>query len=223
MADLSLSAKFLGAFSGSNKGTFEPQRQNAGYLFIEDIGKRYPTGQPTQDDYDDKVTNILALSIDTLRLPTMSTEPIPVGYFNEFVSFSGKSMFDDMDLVVKDFVDIPTAKVLDHWFARVYNPKIGAVGMAYTFKKDAYAVMYATDGSNMRWYKLEGTWISRITRGDIDHNTSDYVRITVTLTVDRVIPSFVEQKDRNLLKSNGAKLPGGNTPVDLSTAIAGLG
>lgn len=218
MPELTLSGSFLGRYESLGK-TWEPQRQNAGYLFVPDISK-FALGAGVAN-YDIDSARVLGLSIDTLRLPSMATEPIPVGYFNEFVSFSGKAVFDEIDLVVKDFVDVPTAKILDHWFARVYNPKIGAVGMAYTFKKDVYAVMYATDGSTMRWYKMEGAWISRIARGDIDQNTSDYIRITATLTIDRVIPSYIEQTSRNLLK-DGSKLPGGSSPVNLSVAIADL-
>lgn len=217
---IQLSAKFLGfQESKTSKRTYEPQRQNAGYLLIPDMYKIDPQGfTPQLYERNPQVAQeVLALSIESLRLPMYGTETIQMGYFNEYVSISGKSVIDDVDLVVKDFVDIPTVRILEYWFLRVYNPAIGAVGKAYQFKKKAFAIIYATDGSGVRWYTLEGCFITRFARGDIDQNASDIVRVTTTLSVDRVIPNIIN----NPINAGGLQsLPGGITPVEL--AVAGL-
>lgn len=184
---------------------FEPQRQNNGILFIPNIGL-----MPTD-------TTIIALAIDTLRLPSYGTEDIQVGYFNEFVSFAGKAVFDDVDLTIKDFVDAGAMRLLDEWFNEIYNPAEGSVGIAAWIKKDMYAVMYSTTGRAARWYKMMGCFPSHIARGDIDQNTSDYVRVTVTFSVDRVVPQFMLN---NMNKAGAAfALPGGITPVNLKPVV----
>lgn len=216
---IQLSGRFLGyQESKTSKRTYEPQRQNAGYLLLPDIYKIQDGFTPQFYELNSQtVQEVLALSIESLRLPMYGTETIQMGYFNEFVAVAGKSVIDDVDLVVKDFVDIPTVRLLEYWFLRVYNPAIGAMGKAYQFKKNAHAVLYATDGSDMRWYTLEGCFISRFARGDIDQNASDVVRVTATLSVDRIIPNVIN----NPVNAGGLQtLPGGNAPVEL--AILGL-
>jgi len=187
---------------------FEPQRQNSGFLYV-----------PLIDGIVINDPKVLALAIDTLRLPSYGTEDIQVGYFNEFVSFAGKSVFDDIDMTIKDFVDGDGMLAIDKWFNQVYSPGNGEMEMAYTIKKDAYAVIYDTAGENMRYYLLKGCFPSHIARGDLDQNTSDYVRITVTFSVDRVVPWFMEGK----LGSGAAKyLPGGTSPLNLTDAVSKL-
>jgi hypothetical protein len=190
MQNITLSGKFLG---GSGDKSFEPQRSNSGVIYIPYTGKG-TEGDDKVNGMD--VTEFLALATESFRLPAVSTETIQVGWFNENVNIAGKQIVDDVDFVIKDFVDIPVAEYLERWFAQVYNASNGAVGMAKDFKKDVFMILYAQDGNPeyTRWYKLEGCFINRIARGDIDQNNSDIVRMTVTLSVDRVIPNILKDK-----------------------------
>jgi len=178
--------KLLGKFLGGSDPTrtYEPQRSNAGYFFIPTIAKKAsaPFG-PTN-------MNVIALAVDTFKLPSFGTEPIQLGWMNEHVNVAGKSVVDDMDVVLKDYVAAPVADILEDWFLQVYNPVNGAIGYANEFKKTAYVYLFATDGSTPRWYELDGCFISKYARGDVDQNTSDYIKITITLSIDRVIPNY---------------------------------
>ena len=104
-------------------------------------------------------------------------------------------------LVLKDFVDVETAKILKQWRLLVGNPANGAVGLAYQYKLNGcFVLLYAPDGSLPRYYQLDGVWLSRLDCGDIDHASDDYMRITATMTCDRIIPLIA-------LDGNGALTP----------------
>ena len=182
---MAITPKLLGKFLGGSDPTrtYEPQRSNAGYFFIETIAKHpsAPFGS---------VTTVISLAVDSFKLPSYGTEPIQLGWFNENINAAGKSVVDDMDIVLKDFVEAPVADILEDWFLQVYNPVNGAIGKASEFKKKAHVYLFATDGTKPRWYELDGCFISKYARGDIDQNTSDYVKITMTLSIDRVIPNY---------------------------------
>ena len=189
-----LTGKFLGGPDANR--TYEPQRANAGYFFIP-VTTKTPQGvEPAAIEVHN--LNVIALSVDSFKLPSFGTEPIQLGWFNEHVNAAGKSVVDDMDIVFKDFVEVPVANILEDWFLRVYNPVNGAIGRASEFKKKAYVYLFATDGMDPRWYELDGCFISKYARGDIDQNTSDIVRITITLSIDRVIPNYKLQKQAGI-------------------------
>jgi len=189
MPELTLSGKFLGG--DDPKMSFEPQRSHAGVIFIPHTGK----GTAGDQVGGMNMQEYLSMATESFRLPAVSTETIQLGWFNENINIAGKQIVDDVDFVIKDFVDMPVAEYLERWFAQVYNASNGAVGRAADFKKNVYMIIYSQDGNPeySRWYKLEGCFISRIARGDIDQNTSDIVRMTITLSVDRVVPNILRE------------------------------
>ena len=50
------------------------------------------------------------------------------------IKFAGAMVFDDLELTLKDFIDIGVAKVLSQWRLLVSNPANGAVGLAKDYK-----------------------------------------------------------------------------------------
>lgn len=202
---VTLDAAFMGAFSSQR--TFEPQRQNNGLVFITGLGKKLKDGgffnniSGNQSD----VESVIALSIESFPAPKYSNNVIEVPYNNMRIKFAGAMVFEDMDVVLKDFVDVETAKILNQWRLLCGNPSNGAVGLAHQYKvNNVFTVLYAPDGSLPRFYQADGVWLSRLDCGDIDHPSDDYLRMTASLTCDRIIPLVAVDGNGGLTPNVGA-------------------
>lgn len=157
----------------AQNGAFEPQRRNNFTLRIE-VGEN----------------RIIQRSLDAFPLPKEANEVISVNYGNEARKVAGRVTFDDLELVLKDFVDTPTAEAMIAWRRLVYNPDTGAIGNAADYKKEGEVVMFAPDGSRERSWRLMGIWPSRLDPGSGDMNAAEANKITTTLTVDKTKEQF---------------------------------
>jgi len=187
---MTLSANFLGK---DNAGvTHEPQRTSLGMIYVKFSSINLNT------ILEEKTLNsevILAMAIDSCSLPGYGVEVVTMGWFLETIKFPGKAIVDDTNWVLRDFVVSEVADVLDAWWAMTFNPLSGGGAKAADYKQDAFVLLFDTDGVNTssrkRWYRMEGCYPSRVERGDLDHTGGDYVRITVTLKADRVVPLYL--------------------------------
>ena len=156
-------------------GTFEPQRVN-NFTFQVHLA--------SQSD-----ANIIELSLDTGFLPQEGNAPIMLSFLNEQVYVAGKVMWQEGTIVLKDFVDQPTAEAIRAWRSLVYDPFTGRIGFAANYKKSANIIMYTPDGLSERTWELIGCWPMAVSWGALDMNASDANRITVTIRFDKARPA----------------------------------
>jgi len=173
---------FLGGVlgnTGSNGANFEPQRVNNAVIRIDGLG-----GAGIDD-------NFLVLSVSSFPLPKVNNNPIEVGYLNEKRKFAGNPTFDDLSVVFNDYIDVGTAALLMRWRYSVYNPETGTIGLASQYKKRGDVTLFAPNGVDRydRVYELVGVWPSQYDPGEIDHEGEGVVKITLTLTIDKAVPS----------------------------------
>lgn len=169
-----LTAQHIG---GQSPGEFELQRTNNGLLFI--VGLEGNENDP------------IRLSLSTFPIPKVSQGIIEVRYLNEARKFPGNPVFDDLSVVLYDYVDRNTAGILMAWRYLCYNHENGQIGRAANLKKQARIVLYGPDGQTERQYDLQGVWCSNFDGGEIDMAGEDGVRITLTLTYDKFLPRFL--------------------------------
>lgn len=173
--------------------SFEPQRANNGVLFIQDLIEI--DGWQAEDDP-------VALALESFPIPKENNAVVEARFQNERRKFAGPANVEDMEIVVKDVVTKPVAYALFAWRRRVYTPvagqadsqlaAAGAVGLASQYKRSGTVLLYGPDGSpaesqgvQRRW-RLEGLWPTSFDPGDIDMTSEDMVRLTLTLSVDRI-------------------------------------
>lgn len=191
MSDVKLSANFLGTTKLGS--TFEPQRTSNGILWLSPEGVARFANKVKQG-LGAFANTIIALSVDSFNLPSFGVDVLPIGWMNENIKFPGKAVADEISWVVRDFVDTETADILDAWSLSVFDPQTGVIGNMADYKIDAFAELYDAAGNDKtekqisRGYVLKGVYPTKIERGDVDHTSSDYLKINVTLAVDRVIP-----------------------------------
>lgn len=158
------------------------QRNNNAVLYIDGV-------------IDDNSPLIMALESFPIPKVTLSTIEVPLR--NESRKFVGKPSFDDMTVVFKDLIGKDTAKAIQKWFNTVYNAnggqalggqasgKKGAIGLAGDYKKSGRVETLKGDGSTNNIYRIQGAFPTAFDPGDMDMSGGDYVKISVTLSIDK--------------------------------------
>jgi hypothetical protein len=155
-------------------GGFEPQRSNNFEIQLY--------GVPGQD--------LLVLSTSAFTPSTGKNNPIDLGYLNEKIKVAGQGTWDDAQLTVRDFVDQQTYASLMAWRKMVQDPATGFIGFASTYKKQGDVILLAPDGSVERKFKLVGVWPIDVKGASLSMDTAAAYTVTVTLSVDKVIPEI---------------------------------
>jgi hypothetical protein len=129
----------------------------------------------------------ITLALSNFALPKVNNNPIEVGYLNETRKFAGRPVFDDISVVVKDYVDVPVSRVLQNWRRLVYDPVTGQIGLASQYKKTCTVKLYAPNGTLDRELVLLGCWPAGLDLGEADMNGDDVVSITMNMTYDKYV------------------------------------
>lgn len=154
-------------------GAFEPQRKNNFTLILEMGGD----------------IELIQRSLDSFPIPKEANEEIAVNFGNEVRKVAGRSTFENLSLVLKDFVDQEVVEQMIAWRRLVYEPSTGKIGLARDYKKQGEVIMFGPDGERQRTWKLYGVWPSKLDPGGGDMNANENNKITCTLTIDKAIES----------------------------------
>lgn len=150
----------------------EPQRVNNYEIVINGV-----------DGYD-----ALEIAVESFPVPKSTIGVIELSHANEKAKFAGRPTFDDLTVVYKDLVTLDTRGILMAWYYSVYDPNTGKMGYAADYKKSGFVKAYGPDGGelgNHSEFDLLGIWPSAFDPGDADHTGEDYVRISLTLSIDK--------------------------------------
>jgi hypothetical protein len=172
----------------------EPQRVNNIKLVI----KSGASSGTIPDDAN------IALALDTFPIPKLSGGTIEAGYLNEKRKFAGNPTFDDLTIVYKDLVTTHVAWELVQWRQLVHNNTaspfngipVGGIGYAYKnathgptigYKRNGWVIKYGPSGYPIERWDVLGIWPSSLDPGEADMSGEDFIRINMTLTVDKVV------------------------------------
>lgn len=157
---------------------YEPQRNNNFEVQIE-VGTLNGNARAGE---------LITLSVATYAAPQINISQIPISYGNNKIKFAGLPEFPDSNVVLNDYIGINVERLLSDWQKQVYDPNTQEIGLAVNYKKTAYLLEYAPDGSNLRAWQLIGCWPSALQLGDFNQEGGNVRQITMTLTYDYAIP-----------------------------------
>ena len=171
-----------------NVSDWEPQRVNNFEVVIQGLDHlKFASG-------DEKSTDAFAerimLSVDSFSAPTVEIAQITTHYANNSVKWAGKPDFPNSSLVINDYIGIQTEAILAAWFRCAYDFKSEKIGRAVNYKKTAYLIEYAPDGTSARTWRLDGCWLASYQLGDWNQQGNEQRKLTATLVYDRVIPDY---------------------------------
>lgn len=205
-----LDADYLGN-RGDLQSTFEPQRANNGYLLLPLNNLVDQNGNKVADDKD---VQVLTLTAKGFPLPSDMSNVFELSHQNEKRKFAASVMVDDVDVMFEQMVAPNVATILQRWRNAVYDPLTGRNGWARDYKlARAHFVLIPPDGSATRdnidtrtIYPVVGAFPTRFARGDFDSATDDVVRITMTLSIDKVLPAQTNMANAETV-GGGARIP----------------
>ena len=152
------------------RGAFEPQRKNNYTVVI------------------DKAGEVIRKALEKFPFPKESNDAIVVKFGNEERKVAGPAKFENVELVVKDYVDQPVMQKLIAWRKEVYDPATGKIGWAKDYKTDGELILSGPDGTTERKWKLQGIWPSALNPGGGDMESGEPNTASVTLTIDKAVP-----------------------------------
>ena len=152
----------------AGKYNFEPQRTNHFEVLIDGLDG-------------------LTLAVNTFSLPNITNDPIEIAHGNSRRKYAGQAAFGGSEtLEVTDYIGLDIEGQVNSWRLQVYDPMTDLMGLAATYKKNAWVTEYAPDGSALRVWALQGVWPSGVAYGDtLSMDGSEVKKITLTLAYDR--------------------------------------
>ena len=134
---------------------------------------------------------ILALSFNSVALPSEQTEKLTVPYLNSEMYFAGKTVIGEFGAEFRDYCDQNTIGALIAWRRTVWNPKTHRAGLAADYKKDAVLKLFSpdlTDGPTyVRSWDIKGLWPSSHDPGQASMDDTSQMMIAVTLVADKAL------------------------------------
>lgn len=167
---------------------WEPQRNNNFEVVIVGLDS-IVTADGKKQTMNSAAERIM-LSVDSFSAPNITIGQITTHYANNSIKWAGKPEFPDSSLVINDYIGIKVEQILAAWFRCAYDFKTETIGLASNYKKTAYLIEYAPDGSNARSWKLDGCWLASFQLGDWNQQGNEQRKLTATLVYDRVIPDY---------------------------------
>lgn len=138
----------------------------------------------------------IELAVDSVGLPSIETEAVELAYGNSSVKVAGRATYNEISVVVKDFIEADVEMILWKWRKMVYNPETDMIGWASKYKKDATIYQYGPDGTVLRKWKLIGCWPTGLDLGEMNYDGSEKKVITMTLAIDKAYPEREGTKKR---------------------------
>lgn len=130
-------------------------------------------------------TELIRLSVESVSGFQTNNAVIDMRYQNESRKVAGGAIVGGVRIVVRDFVDIPTGRILRDWRNQVHNPETGEIGFAFEYKRNASLIMNDPKGGDVRQILLKGVWPSSFYTPDFTYNsTNGTVKIQMALEVD---------------------------------------
>lgn len=163
-------ATTLGAMHMSNERNYEVQRTNHFEVIFEGLSED------------------ITLAVSSCSLPTISQDPISLSFGNSDVKVAGKLSFDDVSLVVKDFIVADIERQCYEWRRQVGDPETMKVGWASDYKRNGRLYQYGPDGTCVRTWRLKGCWPTSMQMSDGSYDGSDKKEITLPISVDLAYP-----------------------------------
>ena len=138
--------------------------------------------------FETEKLNGIGLSIQSISFPAMTANIGEIMYQNVKVKYIQSAEFEDVTMVVRDFIDQDIAGLCYTWFTQGYNPENDQIGSPADYKADGTLITHDPKGGNERKWTLRGCFISSWDGGDLDMTAQgEQVLLNITLSVDKVL------------------------------------
>lgn len=150
----------------------EPKRKNR-WLF------RFPKDLGFQEWY-----------LSSASRPSITQGDVEIPFINTSTFVLGRFTWDTIDITLRDAIGPSTAQAVMEWVRLGSESVTGRQGYAQGYKKDVYIEMLDPSGVTVEKWKLEGTFLTNVSFGDLSYDDDGLAEINATLRMDRCILLF---------------------------------
>ncbi len=173
-----------------NTVEYNPQRKNNFMLIVDFSDDMLRVGSDENStEVSDIITALdaqkqLILSLRTCSTPKVSQGKLTISRGNSVIKFAGKPEFADLTFEVYDYIGGQVKDALLAWQNLSYNSKYDYIGTARRYKKHAQLLQLTPDGTLVRYWEIEGMWLTEVTPGDYDYTADDVQTVSCTAAID---------------------------------------
>lgn len=167
---------------------YEPQRANGFKFVVKDLSNLDLASFGLTNLPLTSRSEALEVSVKASSVPHFDMDKITINRGNNQVHFAGKPSFKDGQISVHDYIGAYTKDILLAWQRQAYDVRTGKVGLATDYKKTAKLYELTPDYQIVRAWTLYGCWISSLSEGNYDHDSSDAKIVDATVIYDYAEP-----------------------------------
>ena len=172
----------------NNQIEYNPQLKNNFTLVVLGLENLARVGSNPDDLQEgDIITNPqeeIILSLKSCDTPKVTQEPVNISRGNSVIKFAGKPTFDDINMVVYDYMGSNAKDTLLAWQNLSYNTRYDYIGSKGVYKKNCVLYEYTPDGTEVRHWNIRGAWLKSVTPDGFDYEAGDAVTISATMSID---------------------------------------
>lgn len=130
----------------------------------------------------------VTLAVASSSMPNITNEPIEISHGNSKVKVAGQANFEDISLVVNDFIVADIEMQLYEWRKSVFDPETMKVGWAEKYKRNGRLYQYGPDGTVQRTWRLIGCFPTGFESSEMNYEGSDKKQVTLPISIDQAYP-----------------------------------
>lgn len=152
-----------------------------------------PDGAVSTDYLDQNTSeNSFRLNVTKCSVPQFELGTDQYRRGNDVVKFATVPTWNDGTVEVDDVVGLDTKSILTAWLYLAYNPHTRAGGRMVNYKKKATLCEYTQDYKLIRYWDVEGLFVTKITEAEFDRENDGKRKLSATLVFDRAIMRLPE-------------------------------
>lgn len=147
------------------------------------------SGEPGETDkYDGQLaSDYLRLNVLKASVPNFTVETHTYRRGNDVIKSASTPTFKDGSITIDDVVGLHVKDILYSWLYLAYDPHTRKGGRMKDYKKTCTLLEYTQDYQLIRYWTLEGCFITGIDEGDFDRENDEVRQLTVSISYDRAM------------------------------------
>jgi hypothetical protein len=135
--------------------------------------------------YDGQIaSDALRLNVVKASVPSFTVATHEYRRGNDVVKFAGVPTFKDGSITIDDVVGLRVKDMLYAWQYLAYNPVTRMGGRMADYKKTCTLIEYTQDYEQIRYWTLEGCFVTGIDEGEFDRTNDGKRQLTVAISYD---------------------------------------
>ena len=181
--------EFKGAYYLSERPEYyEPQRSNCFKFVVNDLKVDLAAYGIKNTYTDDDLKTSIELSVKASSVPHFDIDKLTINRGNSQMHFAGKPTFKDGQITVHDYIGTHVKDILLAWQHQAYDVDTEKIGLAKDYKRTAKLYELTPDYQIVREWTLYGCWISGLSEGNYDHDSTEARTVDATIIYDYAKP-----------------------------------